>query len=595
MTDEAQDQEQDQPAEQELGTAVQVARRGSEVQGAQAPVPVSLIQHEPVSMHQFLSGLASEEALEEQTALMAAYDRAVDALVGPNDVITKGDRSYKRKSAWRKLGRYFHISTQLVSKDGHWVLVDGVKHYVAEVVMRAVAPWGQYAEALAYCSTEESKFMLTYPACPRCGGRMWDNRNPPDDAPDWKKNLPDFTCRDKSCGGTLAEGDLDPELFGTMVPDPTAFAKARHDCGATAQTRASNRAISDLIAAGEVSAEEIGEGRAWSDGEASGSGRRKLPTLDDRIGWGEHEDKTYRELARVAPDYAWWLVKEARKPPKAIKDALRVELGKLAEGRAQDSHGAGSQDPQDAPGTGDPLLGKPGSGKHGRLTWREILDRELDYLQSMMPRPFIQERAPEGSLLRLLLEAGVEVGGPPTWFDAFNQLLSSHGISEEDARNYAWVNPDVPSDFSDWTEDTAQHEVRRLMHHGVEKAFNRVAEALAKKEAQGSARDEAPQTDEPEHEEPPPLPVRLTDRARSVVDHARRMQVPEMEPVADSIDQAIQQRDQEHLEAEVDRLQAMVFDHAASGGNGGGEPEPESEAETAEDEPLEEVEDDLPF
>jgi hypothetical protein len=33
--------------------------------------------------------------------------------------------------------------------------------------------------------------------------------------------------------------------------------KADHDCEATAATRATNRAISDLIAAGEVSAEEI--------------------------------------------------------------------------------------------------------------------------------------------------------------------------------------------------------------------------------------------------------------------------------------------------------------------------------------------------
>ena len=39
------------------------------------------------------------------------------------------------------------------------------------------------------------------PACPKCGGRMWDNRQS-------KRNpkAPDFRCRDRSCDGVLWPG-----------------------------------------------------------------------------------------------------------------------------------------------------------------------------------------------------------------------------------------------------------------------------------------------------------------------------------------------------------------------------------------------------
>src|SRR5690606_31072830 len=75
---------------------------------------------------------------------------------------------------------------------------DGARHYVARVVVRATAPWGQTVEAVGLCDTREARFRSA-----------------------------------------------------------AARAKATHDVEATAATRATNRAISDLIAAGEVSAEEI--------------------------------------------------------------------------------------------------------------------------------------------------------------------------------------------------------------------------------------------------------------------------------------------------------------------------------------------------
>lgn len=130
--------------------------------------------------------------LKQQQALAAAYDAACAALIGPNDVQVDGGRSFKKKSAWRKLARHFRVSTAVQSRD---VQPFGDAGYLASVVVRAVAPWGQSADAVGACGSDEAT-----------GRRVI----------------------------TLA------------------------DALATAETRATNRAVSNLIAMGEVTAEEIG-------------------------------------------------------------------------------------------------------------------------------------------------------------------------------------------------------------------------------------------------------------------------------------------------------------------------------------------------
>lgn len=156
-------------------------------------IGTALVAPKPFDMGAYLDGVANDQAIHAQQQLVIAYDRAVRALVGPNDVQKAQGKEFKKKSAWRKLARYFGVSTSIVSEETHR---DEAGHVVSTVIVRAVAPWGQYMEAIAKCSTRESRF----------------------------------------------KHDV---------------SKADHDCPATAQTRASNRAIADLIAAGEVSAEEM--------------------------------------------------------------------------------------------------------------------------------------------------------------------------------------------------------------------------------------------------------------------------------------------------------------------------------------------------
>jgi hypothetical protein len=141
---------------------------------------------------EYLASLSTGAGLRHQQQLAAAYDAACAALIGDNDVQVEGGRSFKKKSAWRKLARHFRVSVEIVKVERDHI----AGHFVAIVTARAVAPWGQSYEEIGACSTDEAT-----------GRRV------------------------------------------ISVADAIA----------TASTRASNRAVSNLIAMGEVSAEEIGD------------------------------------------------------------------------------------------------------------------------------------------------------------------------------------------------------------------------------------------------------------------------------------------------------------------------------------------------
>ena len=173
------------------------------------------------SMADFMSGVNLTQQLAAARQMADMYNQACAALVGKDDQQEDGDRVFKKKSAWRKLARFFSISTRVVSsqttevenadytlvdRDSGELLQEGRTELIATVTVEAYAPWGQRMEAIGTCSTHERRF-------------HW----------------------------------------------PNGFQKRWADCLATAETRATNRAVSNLIAAGEVSAEEM-EG-ALHDGD----------------------------------------------------------------------------------------------------------------------------------------------------------------------------------------------------------------------------------------------------------------------------------------------------------------------------------------
>lgn len=180
-----------------------------------------IVESAAFDMATYVASVSTPEAFQRQQALAAAYDHACRSLIGPNDVQQEGGRTFKCKSAWRKLGRHFNISTEVLRSEREWLKDD----FLATVTVRAVAPWGQYTDAVGACCTDEESGRRTI---------------------------------------TVA------------------------DAIATAETRATNRAISNLIAMGEVSAEEMGKGRPASKSPA-----------DKLMPFGKHKDKRLADVPVV--------------------------------------------------------------------------------------------------------------------------------------------------------------------------------------------------------------------------------------------------------------------------------------------------------
>jgi hypothetical protein len=127
---------------------------------------------------------------------MKAYQKLLQDLLEPSDWQGTGSDKFLKKSGWRKIARAFNLS---VTK-----IVDRVERdpdgnpLRAEATYRALAPNGQVQDGDGYCSADEKRFE-------NAKGRQ----------------------------------------------------KLENDLRATATTRAKNRAISDLVGMGEVSAEEV--------------------------------------------------------------------------------------------------------------------------------------------------------------------------------------------------------------------------------------------------------------------------------------------------------------------------------------------------
>jgi len=214
-----------------------------------------LPQHTPPAKQELVPR-PTREALtpldpEQVVAGMAAYQELLPKLLDASDYQDAGrGKSFVKKSGWRKIARAFNLSVELVSsrvfRDEHR------EAQRAEVVARAIAPNGQVQDGDGYCSIDEDRFS----------------------GPKGNKS------------------------------------KLENDLRATATTRAKNRAISDLVGMGEVSAEEA-ENR---------TGRVAKPPASAEL--VEAAKQACRALGGVHARELWGKVAPDGKLPGAVGTAL---------------------------------------------------------------------------------------------------------------------------------------------------------------------------------------------------------------------------------------------------------------------------------
>ena len=130
------------------------------------------------------------------------------------DVGTGRDYKQAATDAFKRAAVRFGIAHELYSYGQNWVELDGDGRYAKPVDdPAAVYARRSNAESPEKPETAENHASMRRPAraldeesCPKCGGRMWDNRLT-------KRNprAPDFKCRDRSCDGVIWPAKPGPE------------------------------------------------------------------------------------------------------------------------------------------------------------------------------------------------------------------------------------------------------------------------------------------------------------------------------------------------------------------------------------------------
>ena len=159
---------------------------------------------------ELLPTLASDE--DEATCSFKARLQILGVI--REDVGTGRDYKAAATDAFKRAGVRFGIAHELYAYEQNWVQVDGDGKYAkpledpAEAYGRRMSSGSrpalsvgratELADAAGELSAATGPLASDEPTCPKCGGRMWDNRLS-------KRNpkAPDFKCRNRSCDGVI--------------------------------------------------------------------------------------------------------------------------------------------------------------------------------------------------------------------------------------------------------------------------------------------------------------------------------------------------------------------------------------------------------
>jgi len=130
------------------------------------------------------------------------------------DVGTGKDYKQAATDAFKRAAVRFGIAHELYSYEQNWVQMDGDGKFARPIEDPAVV-YAQRPVESAENQPHDATPAEDEPVCPRCSGRVWDNRLT-------KRNpkAPDFKCRDRSCDGVIWPPKGEP-----AQPDRAAWAR----------------------------------------------------------------------------------------------------------------------------------------------------------------------------------------------------------------------------------------------------------------------------------------------------------------------------------------------------------------------------------
>lgn len=185
----------------------------------------SEVQNTPQESHSQENSLVKPAAdVDDVVEVYDQFEQMKSDLLDDGDTTKISGNIHINKSGWRKYATAFNLSVKVVSEER--VVDDGIVRW--KIRAEATAPNGKSATGEAIAASNESNYME----------RLGDNRNS-------MPSLPDVD----------EEDILWIDGAWRRLKPPREVNE--HNIYATAATRAKNRAISDCVGGGEVSAEEI--------------------------------------------------------------------------------------------------------------------------------------------------------------------------------------------------------------------------------------------------------------------------------------------------------------------------------------------------
>ncbi len=231
------------------------------------------------------------EAIKEYHAIQKTLDAAM-----PDCIITIQRRKFRKKNYWRGVATAFNLRLELVSETS--MAHDGGPDWGYVVVYRATAPNGRYADGDGSCFASEKAVYV------------WRDGNRTDEV-----------------------DEIASKANATV-----------HNLRSHAHTRAKNRAISDLVGFGEVSAEEVPHdppAQRTSTSRSSGTARSSNPQR--KLASDPQRKMLYAKSCARAESLLAWAASEKAKivheDVESLAGSIRKVAGEACE-LAHDEHGA---------------------------------------------------------------------------------------------------------------------------------------------------------------------------------------------------------------------------------------------------------------
>lgn len=256
--------------------------------------------------------------VEGAKAFMDNYQETIKALLTKEDYQAIAGKDFKKKSAWRKLATAFRISDEVIDEKLEF---DETGQIVsARYRVKATLPNGRSTEGVGVC-----------------------------------------TIYDKIRYHPTSKFDADKETPSNFILRGR-YSNAEHDVPSTAHTRAKNRAISDLIGAGDVSAEEIGDIR---EAAPKRTRRGRASNNNDSDTGGSDESKSKGR-------------KRGRKQAPKEENVVEAEVVETTAEVVEDSSSASSSDFHDIDNDAVKMCIQRIENREEELTRRSIVDELFD-------------------------------------------------------------------------------------------------------------------------------------------------------------------------------------------------------------------------